>query len=214
LLRPSLVWQGDTKLYDRLDAEVRAHIEASRTLIELQKNEVSLLPRPIKLYAEVVDASERMIEIMAEIRLLRFSVPRKPAVFDIMPIRREMVGPRSPRLQTLCCALTPGVQVSAILVNLWALCQCFRSRSPLPQYLPSPRTSLDGLMLAMDDLARAQAAEVNSPTHGDQLGILYGMAENEAIGELCTVLEELVAAAGTLFGTRTFVVRLREEEVV
>lgn len=177
-MRPSLVWQSDTKRYDQLESAVRAQITSCRSLIRIQRNEISLLPRPVKLYSEVVDASERLIESLAEIRLLRFSVPRKPAVFDVMPLRRELV--------------------SAILINLWALNQCFRSRSPLPQCLPSPRIALEGIMASLDDLARSDSSqkdgevtETQSIMARDQLGILYGMAENEAIGELCTILDEV-----------------------
>ena len=97
LLRPSLVYKGNTKEYNRLEAELRKHIATCRLLIDIQRKEVSLLPRPIKLYAEVVDAVDRLIETFAEVRLLRFSVPRKTAVFDVMPLRRELVGV-SPRV--------------------------------------------------------------------------------------------------------------------
>ena len=53
-------------------------------------------------------------------------------------------------------------------------------------------------MASLDDLARAghqeedgDMAERRSVMVKDQLGILYGMAENEAIGELCTIIEEV-----------------------
>lgn len=53
-------------------------------------------------------------------------------------------------------------------------------------------------MASLDNLARAEhraedgdMAENRSVMVKDQLGILYGMAENEAIGELCTIVEEV-----------------------
>jgi len=92
LLRPSLVYQGNTKQYDRLESDVRTHVATSRTLVAIQRKEISLLPRPIKLYSEVVDATERFFETLAEIRVLRFSVPRKSTVFDIMPLRTQLVS--------------------------------------------------------------------------------------------------------------------------
>lgn len=58
----------------------------------VQRQEVSLLPRPIKLYSEIIDASERLLEILIETRILRFGVPRKETVLDVLPIRRELVG--------------------------------------------------------------------------------------------------------------------------
>lgn len=63
-----------------------------RALVAVQRQEVSLLPRPIKLYSEIIDASERLLEVLIEIRVLRFGVPRKETVLDVLPIRRELVG--------------------------------------------------------------------------------------------------------------------------
>ena len=188
LLRESLVYHSRSGQYEQLESEVRVSqglhirfchsrkngIRISNNLIELQRKEISLLPRPVKLYAEVVDASERLIDGLAEIRVLRFSVPRKLTVFDMMPLRRELI--------------------SAILVNLWALGQCFRSRSPLPQYLPSPRPPLESIMDAVDEHARmlSRNRHLESDAEGkDKLSILYGMAENEALAELCDTLDEV-----------------------
>ena len=98
-LRPSLVYQGNSKQYDHLEASVRKHIERSRLLVDIQKKEVSLLPRPIKLYSEILDCLERVIEMFAEIRVLRFSVPRKATVLDVLPLRRELVSLGTSRIR-------------------------------------------------------------------------------------------------------------------
>lgn len=37
-----------------------------------------------------------------------------------------------------------------------------------------------------------------------ELAVLYGMAENEALGEAINCIDELLAAARTLFGTQSF----------
>ena len=106
LLRPSLVYQGNARKYNRLESELRTLISSCRLLISIQRKEVSLLPRPIKLYAEVIDAADRLVETLGEIRLLRFSVPRQTAVFDVMPLRRELVGSsQSARIMTDCTDL-------------------------------------------------------------------------------------------------------------
>jgi hypothetical protein len=39
--------------------------------------------------------------------------------------------------------------------------------------------------------------------HSD-LGTLYSMAENEALVDLCNIIDQLIAAARTLFGSQTF----------
>ncbi|EIW69858.1 hypothetical protein TREMEDRAFT_73636 [Tremella mesenterica DSM 1558] len=195
-LRTSLVYQGAGKEYDSLEIGIRRHINTCRTLVLIQRREASLLPRPIKLYSEVVDRTEHLLEAFYEVRLLRFSVPRKAIVLDVLPIRRG--------------------RVSAILVNLWACSQSFRSRTALPQFLPSPRTALAELSAAADEHAKRirqvrkddflsrEDSATRSERNQAELAALYAMAENEALAEVCNILEELVAAARTLFGSKTF----------
>lgn len=191
-LRSSLLYQAKGKDYDLLESSVRRDVQICRNLVEVQRREISLLPRPIKLYSEAIDRVERLLEAFSEIRVLRFSVPREATVLDVLPLRRELV--------------------SAILVNLWAIAQAFRSRSALPQFLPSPRGSLDSLMEVTDEHARTIRAQSRDALHSSQgakaarqeMSVLYGMAENEALGEVCDIIDELVAVARTLFGSRTF----------
>jgi hypothetical protein len=235
-LRSSLVYANDPAIYAAIESALRKDIARARTLIAVQRDEVSLLPRPIKLYGEVVDASERLIDTMTEIRLLRFSVPRQETVLDVLPIRRELV--------------------SAVLINLWAISQAFCSRTPLPQFLPSAKEPLEEMMKAIEshgresrrrtrsggvrqrkavgivshgktlsvDHERGRARfDLGSPrsispapstdslpsTPGDtaegegarksgELAFLYAMAETEALGELCGVLEEVSYNVGDL----------------
>ncbi|CAK9786611.1 hypothetical protein CC85DRAFT_191085 [Cutaneotrichosporon oleaginosum] len=200
LLRPSLVYQANNKQYPVLESAVRRHLTRSRLLVDIQTREISLLPRPIKLYLEVIDLAERLIETFTEVRTLRFSLPRQETVLDVLPIRRELV--------------------SAILINLWACGQAFRSRSPLPQLLPSPRVPLGEVMDATDSHAqdvrgiraranlrrrrRREGPDEAPETGHDEIAVLYGMAENEALGEVILTIEELLAAARTLFGTQSF----------
>lgn len=221
LLRPSLVYQTNNKQYPILESAVRRDINRSRLLVDIQKRELSLLPRPIKLYSEVIDLTERLIETFTEVRILRFSLSRKATVLDVLPIRRELV--------------------SAILINLWACGQAFRSRSPLPQLLPSPRVPLGEVMDATDSHAhevrsmrarenrrrqrgggegsgsgsgsgtlgreergrtreRAEKWDEEEPSPNEngraELAVLYGMAENEALGEVISTIEEVSRAHG------------------
>lgn len=135
------------------------------------------------------------MEMLDEIRVLRFNVPRKSTVLDVLPVRRELV--------------------SAILTNLWALSQSFRSRSPLPQYLPSTRIPLNELVEAIDihshrsrprsrHISTASDSTISSAVDHSDLGTLYSMAENEALVDLCNIIDGLIAAARTLFGSQTF----------
>ncbi|KIR69149.1 hypothetical protein I314_00253 [Cryptococcus bacillisporus CA1873] len=205
LVRSSLVYCVDDKQYEQLEAKLRGDVQLARALVAVQRQEVSLLPRPIKLYSEIIDAGERLLELLIEIRILRFGVPRKETVLDVLPIRRELI--------------------STVLINLWSCSHAFGSRSPLLQFLPSPRVPLSELMDVTEEHARhlralrKQGANSSVGNEGNvqapgvtfltgsyqaELAVLYGMAENEALGEMCSILEELVAAARTLFGTQAF----------
>ncbi|WVO17298.1 hypothetical protein L204_104990 [Cryptococcus depauperatus] len=206
LVRSSLVYRVDDKQYESLEVKIRRGLQLARALVAIQKQEVSLLPRPIKLYSEIIDASERLLETLIEIRTLRFSVPRKETVLDVLSIRRELI--------------------STVLNNLWTCSHAFGSRGSLPQFLPSPRVPLLELMEVTEEHARhlqamryAQQhqteeengsiekdsnASISTTSYQAELAFLYGMAEDEALGEVCNILEELIAAARTLFGSHTF----------
>jgi hypothetical protein len=62
--------------------------------VQIQKLEASLLPKPIKLYSEVNDILERLFELLSDLRVLRLGVPRKEAVLDVLPLRRDLVSQR------------------------------------------------------------------------------------------------------------------------
>ncbi|WVQ70744.1 hypothetical protein IAR50_000266 [Cryptococcus sp. DSM 104548] len=198
LVRSTLVYRIDDKGYEQLEAKIKRNIQLSRTLMGIQQQEVSLLPRPIQLYSEIIDATERLLETFNEIRILRFSVPRKETVLDVLPIRRELI--------------------STVLINLWSSSHAYGARGPLPQFLPSPRVPLSELMDVTEEHARhlrsaRQSHHLRDAEHSHsttaeayqaELAVLYAMAENEALGEVCNILEELVASARTLFGTQSF----------
>lgn len=210
LLRPTPVYNANSKQYRVLERRARANIARCRTLQSVQQREIGLLPRPTKLYGEIVDLLERLLETFGEIRTLRFSLPRKATVLDVLPIRRELV--------------------SSILVNLWACGQAFRSRAPLPQVFPSPRNPLSEVMETTDDYAREvrqmRAREkhrrMRDSTDGEreggqqayhaELGVLYAMAENEALTEAINCIDEVSSdrwreLTGTDSGGRTHTVR-------
>lgn len=207
--------------------------------MSIQRNEFSLLPRPIRLYSEMIDSCESLLDIFSEIRVLRFSVPRKATVLDVLPIRRELV--------------------SAVSATLWACSQAFRSREALPPFLPSPHIPLAELTDAIDHHARQMgrnglaavppspastltplsplgpfgggnghsgAADgptrretsrerTSDPPHRDKLSVLYALAENEALSEACDVIDELVGATRDIFGSQRFLgISAKEQKVL
>lgn len=103
-------------------------------------------------------------------------------------------------------------QISTVLINLWSCSHAFGSRSPLLQFLPSPRIPLSELMDVTEEHARHLLALRKQATNGSagnggtvqapgvpsltesyqaELAVVYGMAENEALGEVCSILEEV-----------------------
>ena len=70
----------------------KTSIANSRSLVQVQKLEASLLPKPIKLYGEVTDILERLFELLSDLRVLRLGVPRKETVLDVLPLRRDLVS--------------------------------------------------------------------------------------------------------------------------
>lgn len=82
-------------------------------------------------------------------------------------------------------------------MTMWTCGQAFRTRSPIPQYLPSSRKALAELMVATGEHARRVRSHrddggvVTAADQNMELSIVYGMAEDEALGELCNTLDEV-----------------------
>lgn len=61
--------------------------------------------------------------------------------------------------------------------------------------------------LALSSRHRHRSADISDNdallSANDQLGILYGMAENEAIGEVCSILEEVSSAGDVRYKALT-----------
>ncbi len=184
-LRASLVYRVDAREYTTLEEKTMDKIAQGRGLVAVQRREVSLLPRPVKLYLEIIDSTERLVDILADIRTLRFGVPRQATVLEVLPLRQEVV--------------------SSVLIALFALSHSFRSRTSLPQFIPSPRRALGELMEAIDQHARrirlrrkeasgagdASAISDLNDVRALEISIVYAMAEGEALNELCLVLDQV-----------------------
>jgi hypothetical protein len=96
------------------------------------------------------------------------------------------------------------LQVSAVLIHLFTTSSAFRSRLPLPQFLPSPRVAFEhweykalrGLIpvgnvapsLDMDRVSRIASHGQGGQLHSD-LEVLYAFAEAEALEEAISILE-------------------------
>jgi hypothetical protein len=100
-------------------------------------------------------------------------------------------------------------QVSSVYITLFAVSHASRSRSPLPQFLPSPREALTKWGKAVERLladsrpasgtqspavsetdSHAVRRQARTPTAMD-LAALYAFAEREALSRLCDILDEV-----------------------
>lgn len=92
------------------------------------------------------------------------------------------------------------VQISSVLISLFACSHAFRSRSPLPQFLPAPRLALANVSAALNEhfediqalaQTRHRTTDSSQASLNNELAILYGFAENEALAEVCEALDEV-----------------------
>ena len=103
-------------------------------------------------------------------------------------------------------ALTGIHQVSCVCVSLYACENAFRSRQPLPQFLPSARHARTALVSHIAQSMR-QSKRVLGLSH------LYGFAEGEVLEDLVDTLERLLGISRTLFGTAEWLIEESAPEV-
>jgi len=158
----------------RLELEIRdALIRLSRLIIAL-RDEMSLLPKPMMQYCNTISSMQAMLDLMTGIRKIREHIPIREAVSKVVKDRREFV--------------------SCVCVSLYACENAFRSRQPLPQFLPSARHARAALVSHI-----AQSMRHSKRVLG--LSHLYGFAEGEVLEDLVDTLEQLLGISRTLFGT-------------
>ncbi|KAJ9122833.1 hypothetical protein QFC24_003869 [Naganishia onofrii] len=201
-LRPSLVYTANMEQYTMLEQSIESGISQCQSLAQIQHLEVSLLPKPYKLHLRLNQSLSRILELLVEIRMLRLSIPRRETVLDVLPLRQDLV--------------------SSVYMTLFAIGHASRSRSPLPQFLPSPRDALNKWGKAVERLLGESRppSGTQSPVPSESgghayprglktsnamdLAALYAFAEREALSRLCDVLDETVEIARGLFGIQAF----------
>lgn len=88
--------------------------------------------------------------------------------------------------------------MSCICILLYACQHVFRTREPLPQFLPSARHALGNLERHIHDCLR-KAHTTDSPGFG--VSLAYVFAEQETMRNMVDTLEKLLKLSGDLFGT-------------
>jgi hypothetical protein len=71
---------------------LKARIAQCKAFAEIQHAEFSLLPKPHGLHLRLNTVLQRIFELFIEIRLLRAGLPRREAVLDVLPLRKDLVG--------------------------------------------------------------------------------------------------------------------------
>ncbi|KAH8983677.1 hypothetical protein EDB86DRAFT_2811253 [Lactarius hatsudake] len=158
----------------RLELEIRDSLIRLSRLIVALRDEMSLLPKPMMQYRNTISSMQAMLDLMTGLREIREHIPVQEAVLKVMKDRREFV--------------------SCVCVSLYACENAFRSRQPLPQFLPSTRHARATLVSHIAKSMR-HSKRVLGLSH------LYGFAEGEVLEDLVDTVERLLGISRTLFGT-------------
>ncbi|KAK7689181.1 hypothetical protein QCA50_007872 [Cerrena zonata] len=165
----------------KLELEIRNALYRLSALIVIMKNELGLIPKPLRMYRRVVTVIQKILDLLTGLRKIRENIPRKEAVSNVFRERREFM--------------------SCVCITLFACQHAFRTREPLPQFLPSVRHAFDSLETHIyDSLLKAQAED----PHAMGMSLVYAFAEQEVMRNMVNALEELVELTGRLFGTSTW----------
>ncbi|KAK0559063.1 hypothetical protein OC844_004678 [Tilletia horrida] len=136
LLNTDLVTSRDTrKAFEHLERSILKTLAQSRSLIALMSAEVSLAPKPTALLGKIINHLARIADLLVGLRLCRQhglkGKVHKYLVLNVLDHRTELI--------------------SAILISFFAVGASIRNRTPLPQFLPSPRIALDDLTASLHE---------------------------------------------------------------
>ncbi|CAE6441134.1 unnamed protein product [Rhizoctonia solani] len=159
----------------KMDLKLREMIAREKLLLNQMEHEVSLMPKPTKLYRDGTETVQRIADLMSGLRRIRENVPQREAIHQVLQHRQHTI--------------------SCICIVLFTCEHAFRSRQPLPQILPSPRKAFDELRREMMDTLQS------APRATD---VAYAIAENEVYDELIDALETLITITRELFGTNAW----------
>ncbi|KIK79803.1 hypothetical protein PAXRUDRAFT_833910 [Paxillus rubicundulus Ve08.2h10] len=168
----------------KLELHIRNALQRSKSLLTTMNDELSLVPKPMRHYREVVQKIQKILDLMTGLRKIRENIPRKETVACVLKERREFV--------------------SCVSLILFASEQVFRARQPLPQFLPSARQALEVLTTQIE-LHLWQAIQEDKSIM--QLSLVYSLAEREVMKDMVDTLEGLLESCRALFGTSAWLTR-------
>ncbi|KIJ69535.1 hypothetical protein HYDPIDRAFT_145711 [Hydnomerulius pinastri MD-312] len=162
----------------KLELHIRNALHRSKSLLTTMNDELSLVPKPMRHYREVVYKIQKILDLMTGLRKIRENIPRKETVASVLKERREFI--------------------SCVCLTLFASEHVFRARQPLPQFLPSARQALE-VLTAQIELRLWQAMEEDRSLM--KLSLVYSLAEREVMKDMVDTLEDLLELCRQLFGT-------------
>ncbi|EGO29517.1 hypothetical protein SERLADRAFT_359518 [Serpula lacrymans var. lacrymans S7.9] len=165
----------------KLELQIRNALHRLSSLMASMRDELSLVPKPVHHYRQVVLKLQKVLDLMAGLRKIREKIPRNITVFPVLKERREFV--------------------SCVCISLFACEHVFRARQPLPQFLPSSRQALDVLTNQIESRIQ-HALEEDKSLVG--VSLAYSLAEVELMKDMVDTIEDLLELCRQLFGTSTW----------
>ncbi|OSD02763.1 hypothetical protein PYCCODRAFT_1389411 [Trametes coccinea BRFM310] len=169
---------GERRKTLKLELQIRSALYRLSALVKTMHDELSLLPKPLRHYRQVIITMQKLLDLMTGLRKIRENIPRKETVANVFKERREFM--------------------SCVCITLFACQHAFRAREPLPQFLPSARHAFTNLEAHVQDCIRRAREE---DPHALGLSLVYAFAEQEVMQNVVDTLEELLDVTGRLFGT-------------
>lgn len=162
----------------KLELQIRNALHRSSSLLTTMSDELSLVPKPMRHYREVVLKIQKILDLMTGLRKIRENIPRKETIASVLKERKDFV--------------------SCICISLFASQHVFQAQQPLPQFLPSARQALETLKSQMDaSLQRSIDVDVSVK----DISLAYSVAEGAVMRDMVDTIEGLLELCRQLFGT-------------
>ncbi|TFY72380.1 hypothetical protein EVG20_g641 [Dentipellis fragilis] len=162
----------------KIEVQVRQTLHQLSVLLKTMNDELSLVPKPMRQYRRVISTLQSILDYMTGLRKVRENIPMKETVTSVAHERREFV--------------------SCVCITLYACEHTFRTRQPLPQFLPSARHALKVLVKQLE-ISLEGVRDTDRVALG--LALVYSFAESEILKDMVNTLEDLLDICHALFGT-------------
>ncbi|KAG2349332.1 hypothetical protein BDR05DRAFT_979574 [Suillus weaverae] len=175
----------------KLELQIRNALHRSSSLLITMNDELSLVPKPMRHYREVVLKIQKILDLMTGLRKIRENIPCKETIVLVLKERKEFI--------------------SCICISLFASQHVFQARQPLPQFLPSARQALEILESQIEASLRQ---DINMDVSVKGISLAYSVAEGEVMRDMVDTIEGLLELCRQLFGTSAWLTYTRPETSV